>query len=296
MRAFVLAAVSATAVLLAAPAAAEPAATRAEVAGFAKPSNPDRRLYLESLLKARGIPYEVVAFEGGAKGKPETGHNVVVTIGRGRREIVLSAHYDAERLKDGTLVDGVVDNAASAVALVQAADKLRRQRLRHRVRIIFFDQEEMGLIGSRKYLETRRPGEIAAAVNFDINGYGDTVMYGLPHRQDTVPTLALRRICAARALECLAFPSYPPSDDLSFLAAGVPVVSIAHQPGKDAHQMWLLLNAGEDAGLQKGVLPSVFRVIHTKADVMDLIDPATVEAAARLAVEITLELDRVLPR
>jgi Zn-dependent M28 family amino/carboxypeptidase len=292
MRLAVIAA-AAIGILAASPALAQ-TTTRADLAGFAKPSNPERRAYLESLLKARKLPYEVVAFEGGQKDKPETGSNVVVTLGRGKREIILAAHYDAERPKSGKLVDGVVDNAGSALALVQAAERLSKQRLRHKVRIIFFDQEEYGLVGSRAYLKARDTASIAAAVNFDVNGYGDTVIYGLPAGKDTIATLALRRVCAARTLECLAFPQYPPSDDLSFLAAGVPVVSIGQQPAKDAHQMWLLLNAGKDAGMEKGVLPSVFRIIHTEADNMSVIDEASVHRAAMIAVDMVADLDRTL--
>ena len=43
---------------------------------------------------------------------------------------------------DGTLVDGVVDNAASVVALLRAADALKGRTFKRGLRIVFFDQEE----------------------------------------------------------------------------------------------------------------------------------------------------------
>ena len=61
--------------------------------------------------------------------------------GDGPREILLTAHYDAVVLRDGTLSQGVVDNAASVVGVIEAAKILREKNLNHRVRVILFDQD-----------------------------------------------------------------------------------------------------------------------------------------------------------
>ena len=72
------------------------------------------------------------------------GRNLIVTLGSGAQDIVIGAHYDAVVLDGGTLVDGVLDNGASVVALIDAAKRLSEQKgLTRRVRIAFWDQEEL---------------------------------------------------------------------------------------------------------------------------------------------------------
>ena len=83
-------------------------------------------------------------------------------------------------LPDGTLSQGAIDNAASSVILVRVAEALRQKPASMRVRVIWFDMEELGLLGSAKYIENHGSDPIIGMLNFDVNGYGDTVLFG-PH-------------------------------------------------------------------------------------------------------------------
>jgi Zn-dependent M28 family amino/carboxypeptidase len=257
-------------------------------------TNAGRLAALREILKERGIPFEVQAFDGGS--------NVVVTFGAKSprdiqgREIVVGAHYDAVKLKDGTLSRGMVDNGAGVIALAGLAEGLRGKPLRHPVRVVFFDQEEAGLLGSKAFVATRKPAEIAAAVNVDIVGYGDSLIFGGGKKEGNAPVYgALQKVCAARRLACLEFQSFPPGDDLSFDAAGVPNISVAFLPAVEAHQLWLLLNGGgEKSGLRKDFLPPILSSIHTPGDTLDKVDPATLERTPGVLLEIVLELDATL--
>ncbi|HSN87572.1 MAG TPA: M28 family peptidase, partial [Thermoanaerobaculia bacterium] len=117
----------------------------ADLARLKQATNAGRLAALQEILTERKIPFEAHAFDGGKKDKPEKGTNLSVAFGSGPREIVVGAHYDAMMLKDGTLSHGMVDNGASVVALVRLAEALREKKLRHPVRLLFFDQEELGL-------------------------------------------------------------------------------------------------------------------------------------------------------
>jgi autotransporter-associated beta strand protein len=173
-------------------------------------------------LRAAGFNPTVETFEGGGRAGPMQGSNVVVTIGDGAKEILLTAHYDAVKLRDGTMSQGVVDNAGSVVALIEAAKILRDKPLTHRVRVIFFDQEELGLIGARKWIEAHGIANVAAVVNSDVAAYGDTLMYGQNNgARSAGVTRAVREVCAERAMHCVGFPVYPPSDDRAFSGAGL---------------------------------------------------------------------------
>ncbi|HYD26471.1 M28 family metallopeptidase [Brevundimonas sp.] len=288
---------------VAAPAAAQDIDLRAQVAAYVQPSNEARTRVVVDQLRAAGFEPSIETFAGGNRQTGEMeGRNVVVTVGDGPREILLTAHYDAVVLRDGTMSQGVVDNAASVVGVIEAAKILRSKNLNHRVRIILFDQEELGLIGARKWIEAHGLANVAAVVNSDVAGYGDTMMYGLNNgAQSAGVTRAVREVCAERAMHCVGFPVYPPSDDRAFSGAGlgggtapaavVPTVSLGFQDHVGAHQMWLAFNGGESNGLAEGFVPRVFQLIHSADDTMEQIDPATVKAAGEVYAALVERLD-----
>ncbi|HEY0556964.1 MAG TPA: M20/M25/M40 family metallo-hydrolase [Thermoanaerobaculia bacterium] len=288
--------------LLALPAHAQtapPPAGLAELARLRHDTNAGRFEALQGILKERGTPFEAQRFES-PKGE---GHNLVATFGAGGREIVVGAHYDAVKLKDGSLSQGMVDDGAGVIALLRLAEALRGRPLRHRVRIVFFDQEELGLLGSKAFVAARKAGDItqdiakdiAADVNFDIDAYGETLLFGGGKGEANAPLdRALQRVCAARRLSCLEFSEYPSGDDRSFNAAGIPNVSVAFLPAVEAHQLWLLLNGGPDSGLKQGFLPDVVNHMHSPGDTLEKVDPATLDRASGLLLDLVLELDATL--
>jgi len=292
----VLASAVAVAALLSTPATAQDAeALKAQVGAYVQPSNAGRMNVLLTQLRAAGFTPTVETFEGGGRAEPMQGSNVVVTIGDGPKEILLTAHYDAVKLRDGTMSQGVIDNAGSVVALIEAARILRDKPLDHRVRVIFFDQEELGLIGARKWIEAHGIANVAAVVNSDVAAYGDTMMYGQNNgAQSAFVTRAVQELCAERAMQCVGFPEYPPSDDRAFSAAGAPVVSLGFQDQVGAHQMWLAFNGGEANGLAEGFVPQVFRVIHSKDDAIEAVEGATIAVAGTTYAALIQKLDAQL--
>lgn len=294
-----LAAAAAAALLAAAsPVLAQDLDLRAQVAAFVQPTNAARTDVVVAQLRAAGFEPTIETFAGGNRQTGEMeGRNVVVTIGDGPREILLTAHYDAVKLRDGTMSHGVVDNAASVVGVIEAAKILRGKALNHRIRIILFDQEELGLIGARKWIEAHGLADVAAVVNSDVAGYGDTMMYGQNNgAQSAFVTRAVQAVCAERAMQCVGYPEYPPSDDRAFSAAGAPVVSLGFQDEVGAHQMWLAFNGGQINGLAEGFVPQVFRLIHSAEDTMEQVDPATVALAGATYAAVVERLDAQLSR
>jgi Zn-dependent M28 family amino/carboxypeptidase len=278
--------------LLAGPAAAPAAGPLADLAKLQRDSNAERLEVLQGILKAHGVPFEVQTFDDGKGG---VGHNLVSTFGAAGREIVVGAHYDAVKLKDGTLSRGMVDDGAGVIALLRLAEALRGRPLRHRVRIAFFDREEVGLLGSKAFVAARQPAGVAANVNVDIDAYGDTLLFGGGKGEANAPLdRALLRVCAARLLSCLDLPRFPPGDDRSFNDAGIPNVSVGFLPAVEAHQLWLLLNGGPGSGLREGFVPDILKNIHTPGDTLDKVDPATLDRVSGLLLDLVLELDATL--
>jgi len=262
------------------PTTAKPAGLVEDARRLASATTNDARFdTLTEMLKSRGLAFAVEPFtiDKPAGREPRTeGRNVMVTLGEGSREIVIGAHYDAVRLADGSLSAGAVDNAASSVILVRLAETLLSAPPPARVRIVWFDMEELGLRGSAQYVKQHASDGIAAMLNFDINGFGNTIVFGPSERSDNA---ALRRTlvetCAAQDIPCVGFPQMPPGDDRMFVKAGVPTISIAILPAVDAHQLWLSMNAGQNTGLAQGTTPSILETIHTAADTPDKLDEDT---------------------
>ena len=245
---------------------------------------------LAALLRGRGLTFTVESFviDKPIGREPRTeGRNVVVTLGQGAQDVVIGAHYDAARLADGSLSKGAVDNAASSVMLVRVADALRGESLPVRVRIVWFDMEELGLIGSANYVKQHAADRIKAMLNFDINAYGDTILFGPTERPENA---ALRRTfaqtCVAEDITCIGFAQMPPGDDRSFVKAGVPTISAGIIPAIDVHQLWLMMNAGPNSGLAQGVAPPIVRTIHTPDDTSDKLSEETMARMQRFALAL----------
>jgi Zn-dependent M28 family amino/carboxypeptidase len=290
---------SACAVRTSAPAttaAAEPlfANALADIDRMQQATNDARFEVLTTILAERKLAFEVESFTiEPRKGETRTtGRNVVVTIPGSAPEVVVGAHYDASRLSDGALSAGAVDNAASVVVLIRLAATLSKARRSARIRVVFFDMEELGLLGSAQFVQAHRDRPMRAMVNLDVNAFGDTLIFGPRVSANDAAFRVLRSACTAIAANCVEFPRMPPSDDMSFQKGGIPAVSIATVPESQAHQLWLLMNGGKESGLQTGFLPQILRTIHTTADRSSLVDRDAMVRAYRIALTLIAALGR----
>jgi Zn-dependent M28 family amino/carboxypeptidase len=284
-------------VLLSIVVQAPPAALVEDVRKLAAAETNEARFEtLTAMLRASSLTFTVEPFsiDKPREREPRTeGRNIVVSIGTGGEPIVLGAHYDAARLPDGTLSRGAVDNAASSVMLVRLAEALRAAPPTRRIRIVWFDMEELGLIGSGRYVQAHASDRIAAMLNFDVNGYGDTLLFGPSERKENVGLRrALMQTCAAQDLNCIPFPQMPPGDDRSFVRANIPTLSLALLPALEAHQVWLLMNGGPASGLAQGHVPAVLRTLHTAEDTDAKIDGESMARMLRFALALVNSVSR----
>ena len=159
------------------------------------------------------------------------------------------------------------------------------------MRIVFFDMEELGLLGSEHYAQIHRDRATRAMVNLDVNAFGDTTMFGPRGASNDAVFQAMRLTCTEVARLCVELPRMPPSDDLSFQKAGIATVSMATVPELQAHQLWLLMNGGKESGLQPKFAPEVLRTSHTAADASSLVEPAAMAQAYRAVIGVLARLD-----
>jgi len=259
------------------------------VAAFAQSTHDARFETLKSQLNAAGLAYNVEEFPGR---RATPGRNVIVRTGPSSgKQILLTAHYDALEMQGGKLVDGVVDNAGSVVAMIEATRRVNG-RTKHGVTLFLTDQEELGLLGARAFITAHGVDNLAAVINADINANGDTLMHGLNNgAQSAFITKAVRELCAELRRSCLDFPEYPPSDDRAFSAAGAPTVSLGHQPKAEAEKLRAFMLNPPTSAPDPATIPEVLALIHTPNDKIDRVEPATLALAADFFTTLVLKLD-----
>ena len=109
-------------------------------------------------------------FEGvNSSGETVKGRNIVLTVpGRSDAgQIIVGAHYDG---------DGLGDNGSGAALLLATAVSLVDVQPWFTVKYVFFDAEEVGLVGSRYFAGQLSDAEIASTlfmINIDSLAFGD---------------------------------------------------------------------------------------------------------------------------
>lgn len=260
-----------------------------DVKKLADKTNPERLEALKEMLSEKGIPFEVESFSSISRRDSSIteGNNLIVTLGSGNSDIVAGGHYD--KVDVGS---GVVDNGCAAVILTRVADALKNENLNHRIRIVFFDMEERGLIGSRQFIETHKDDPIVSMINLDVDAYGNTIMMG------PVPFTGMNRlyrtaktVCVENDINFVVFPRYGMSDDRSFQSAGIENISIGIATAQEAHQFWLSLNGEEEFRPQGRA--KIMTSMHSENDSMDLVQPEAMTRTYIVVLGTLLKLDKM---
>jgi hypothetical protein len=123
------------------------------------------RAWVRARLEALG--YTVTAHAVEHPRFPTT--NLVAELRGSERpeEVVLvGAHYDA-------YYGGADDNSSGVAAMVELARLAAGRRFARTVRFVGFDLEELGLVGSTRYVREELGEQVVASVVFDCIGYRD---------------------------------------------------------------------------------------------------------------------------
>ena len=243
--------------------------------------NSQRREAIVKLLAERGVMAETQPFGEGSR----AGVNLVVTLpGREPRTILVGAHYD--RVAVG---QGAVDNAASCAALIELIGAFRASPLaRYTLKVVFFDQEELGLLGSRAYLQSTgdRP---AYAVNLDVFAYGDTLFVTSPQAEGALAK-AVRAAGEGHRIPVTVVPPnrYPGSDHISMIAAGIETVGVALVDKADVDGIL----AASPTTLAPGKGPRILTIIHTPGDTLGEVKVDQMARAIPVLEQMLRAIDR----
>lgn len=220
------------------------------------PENAKARAWLVSELRRLGVDavdgrYEF-PFTMPRRGRPDSvsGVNVAGLI-RGsvdpERILVVSAHYDHVGTRNGEIFNGSDDNASGTAAALQVAAHLKANPPRHSVMIVFFDAEEMGLLGARAFVANPPValGRFAANVNMDMVSRSDSGVLWVAGATPYPQFKPLLEALAAEAPVTLKL-GYDTgtgrdnwmqlSDQGAFHAAGIPALLFSVEDHADYHR------------------------------------------------------------
>lgn len=196
----------------------------------------------------------------------QTGTNVIGTLrGKSDETIVLGGHYDSV-----SAGPGAGDNASGTATLIELARVMgSRPQPQDTLVFIAFDAEELGLLGSRAYVNNLSSGEIAklrGMMNFDMLGAG-----GGPLLLMGNGSIALLGRSSAKEL------------------------------GIDARNGSLPANAGSDhesfarRGIDTVFFMRDYNLLHTPEDTIDQVKPEYLDEAGRVAQRMLERLDGAAP-
>ncbi|MBE2279552.1 MAG: M28 family peptidase [Ignavibacteriaceae bacterium] len=177
---------------------------------------------LERLIKA-GVKVEI-EIEVNSYCEEIISQNIVVTFpGKSKSKIVVGAHFDG-----WDIGQGAVDNGLGTAILFEIARLINQFSPGnfHTIELVWFNGEETGLWGSKKYVEAHRNEDIRIMINMDMTGYptGINVM-GF---SEMMP-IAKNIVSLFNGFELRSGVTNSPwtnSDHMPFMLAGIPTFGI----------------------------------------------------------------------
>jgi aminopeptidase S len=225
-----------------------------------------RRLAIESSLKVSGIAFTTEDFAATTRsGREVNGTNIIATITTpgAKKTIMLGAHLD--RVGVGV---GAIDNASGSASVLELLRVFKSKPLKN-VNLMagFWDMEEVGLVGSRAFVESKPTGLPAIYINFDVYGAGDTIWLWSPDENlDFVKSFV--KSAKEAKFSHLVSKEYPPSDHRSFTVPGVESYSFSLGSAGEAKNVINVLKSQADPKN----FPKVLQVIHSENDTVDKVD------------------------
>jgi len=202
----------------------------------------------------------------GADKSPFVCHNIVAYIEGTdpvlkNEYIIYGAHYDHVGVgtPDATgdsIYNGARDNGVGTVSLMQMAKNLGQHPTKRSALFIFFTAEELGLLGSRYYVNNPLlPLEnMVYLLNSDNAGYNDTSLVTIFGLYRTTASDHFKTAASAFGLTAIDDPApeqnlFDRSDNVNFAMKGIPAPTYSmgftsfsghlletyHQPGDEAH-------------------------------------------------------------
>jgi hypothetical protein len=190
-------------------------------------------------MRRAGLQPVVQSFQGHGT----TGRNVVATVaGTMNEAVVIGAHYDHLGTDGKKVFTGADDNASGTAVVMEMARRFSKKPAKRTVILVAFSGEEMGLLGSKYFVNNAPVFEPAVAmINLDMVGRlrENLIVFGADTGDKFKEYLADSPVKIAFNKDAIG-----PSDHTSFVLKGVPSVHLFtgahpdyHKPGDTADKV-----------------------------------------------------------
>lgn len=160
-----------------------------------------------------------------------------------REAVVVAAHYDHLGVKDGKIFFGADDNASGTAGILEIAEAFTEMMLKPRRSILFiaFAAEEMGLLGSRFYVDhaTTSLQDIVSMINLDMisrNQEDNLTIIGSKHSPELHQLTILANTEIGFTLHYDGEQYFDRSDQANFARHDIPVIFYNTQVHADYHR------------------------------------------------------------
>ena len=243
------------------------------------------------------------------------GTNLIVDVGnlKSKKHIILSAHFD---VVSGS--PGANDDASGIAILIDVIETLKNQRflgprksrgfsrelrklkLKNKIRIIFFDDEEIGRFGSISYIKKYGLKDLIAVYHLELCGMGDVI--GLwpitKMNQDSYALKIIEQVLTQKNIYFERLPQLPAfwGDDLSFRNAGFKhalCVSVGPKEDKEAIKRFVKSNPFKVIfDFYTGRLPKMFQLYHSSEDKSEYLSEKALKMVSDILAEVVLRFDK----
>jgi hypothetical protein len=187
--------------------------------------------YIVSEMRRAGLEPLLQPFEGHGT----TGRNVVAVVhGTTDEAVVIGAHYDHLGSDGKKTYFGADDNASGTAVVIEMARRFAKKPAKRTVILIAFSGEEMGILGSRYYVNHPATLETTVAmINMDMVGRlrESLIVFGADTGDKFKEYLADSPIKIAHNKDAIG-----PSDHTSFVLKGIPSVHLFTGAHADYHK------------------------------------------------------------
>lgn len=261
------------------------------VQGIEGRSPEGRREFVKKELKKLGVEFRTIPFDTtlgqGERARRVSGENVIVRLGKGLKHIVVGAHLDAVPNSPGAN-----DNGGGVAVVLGLIKAMKNHPWNFSIDFCFFDQEEVGLIGSTFYVKRyKERGNHLAMINLDVQGTGEEVYVGPVGGGDDDRIMPIVREAARKTgFPFQAREFYPPSDWGSFADAKLENISISVVPKGDADLLGQAVR--NQWKIDSTKVPHVMKVMHTPEDKSVHVSPKALSMSFEFTRTVLLLLNQ----
>ncbi len=168
--------------------------------------------------------------------KKVTVSNVAVTFkGEKKDKLIIGAHIDS-----WDVGQGAIDNGTGTAVLFDIARLLKKYNPHnyYTIELVWFNGEELGLWGSRKYTEMHKKEKIIAMINLDMPGSptGFNLM-GFDEYENSFKNI-LDNLNGFGLNKAIVSIPYTNSDHMPFMFEGIPVFSVQSHLDEDMYKFY----------------------------------------------------------